>query len=479
MAQTNWRTKRLSVAGLLLDEKNPRIGPAIGGRSPREIIQYLFDHDKAIRVARSIAAYGYFESEPLLAIPNGRKYVVVEGNRRLAALKALREPRLLTGARGKEVRRLSQQIDLDAISKVPVTVAPDRRATDPIVAVRHGRTPILPWEAENRANFILEKLDEGYTNEELRDELGYTDQDIQKAKQTRAIVGMARALDLPEEVRDRVDSPRVKLFSTLTRVFESSVGRQNLKIQSDADHGIRGFTSKDEFKRALAELVSDIALQRETSRSLNKNENIREYFEQRNTRAIAKSKPGAFVPDDIISAGTSSTPKPPKPRPRTRRTNLNVVPRNFKVVYGNDRLVEIRAELGKLKRETHPNAGAVLLRVFLELAIKDYLDRTGRLEKLIEELEQKNSLPSHGLPQMRRLAQEITKVAKDQLSRAEARLVEKALRHDPAAPFTVNDLHSFVHSNDFPGERDIRQFWERTEPLFRLMLEREPKVSGS
>jgi len=65
--------------------------------------------------------------------------------------------------------------------------------------------------------------------------------------------------------------------------------------------------------------------------------------------------------------------------------------------------------------------------------------------------------------------------AKAHLPRDEANMVEKAVKYDPAAPFTISDLHAFVHSpRDFPSERDVLQFWSRTEPLFRLMLEREP-----
>ena len=81
------------------------------GRAPQEIIQYLFDHDKALDVARSIAAHGYFENEPLLAVFEGSRYVVVEGNRRLAALKALKAPGLLTSNIRKQVERLVSQTD--------------------------------------------------------------------------------------------------------------------------------------------------------------------------------------------------------------------------------------------------------------------------------------------------------------------------------------------------------------------------------
>ncbi|KKM26533.1 hypothetical protein LCGC14_1583810, partial [marine sediment metagenome] len=84
MPTNNWPTKPLAVASLHLDAKNPRLGRETTSRAPREIIQYLFDHDKAMEVAQSIATRGYFPNEPLLAIKEDGHFVIVEGNRRLA-----------------------------------------------------------------------------------------------------------------------------------------------------------------------------------------------------------------------------------------------------------------------------------------------------------------------------------------------------------------------------------------------------------
>ena len=407
MTKAGWQSKRLSVASLFLDEKNPRLGQETSVQAPREIIQYLFDHDKALDIAQSIATHGYFENEPLLAIHDGNHYVVVEGNRRLAALKALKQPGLLSGSVGKKVERLARNANFEQLSTIPVTVAPDRRATDRILAVRHIEKPVLAWQAENRASFILSKLEEGYSNEELYDELGYTDHDIQKARQTRAIAEMTRALDLPKEIKAKIDNPRVKLFSTLGRVIESLVGREFLKVEPDINHGLRGNTSKKEFMRAFRHLVTDITVRRETSRTLNNNENIRDYFEQRNPNAVATKKQRTFIPEDIITGKPSAPTPKPKTQEKTKKTSQSIIPSNFKVKYGHDRLIDIRKELISLKRDRFPNAGAVLLRVFLELAIKDYLDRTGRLQKIMNDLKSKNKLPQNGRLPMRQLTKEM------------------------------------------------------------------------
>ena len=221
-----------------------------------------------MEVAGSIATRGFFPNEPLLAVKDNGRTVVIEGNRRLAALKALREPGLLEGSLERQVERLSRRIrDLQSISTVPVTIAPNRRATDRQIVGRHIGSPVLAWRAENRASFILEKLEEGYDNDELRDDLGFTLSDIQKARQTRAIGDMARSLDLPEEVRAKLDNPRAKVFTTLERVFDSSVGRKYLMVEPDTDHGLRGRTTKNEFTRGYTKLVTDVALGKQDSRT--------------------------------------------------------------------------------------------------------------------------------------------------------------------------------------------------------------------
>lgn len=120
MATESWQTKISPVASLHLDSKNPRLGRETSARAPREIIQYLFEHDKALEVAQSIASRGYFPNEPLLAIKENDRYVVVEGNRRLAALKALREPGLLEGSLERQMERLSRRVtDPQGIAKSP------------------------------------------------------------------------------------------------------------------------------------------------------------------------------------------------------------------------------------------------------------------------------------------------------------------------------------------------------------------------
>lgn len=217
-----------------------------------------------------------------------------------------------------------------------------------------------------------------------------------------------------------------------------------------------------------------MALGKQSSRTLNTNENIRTYFDGWNSADRPKKKQGSFVPSDIIK-GTSISSKPTvkkTPPKASRSESKTVLPRDLKLRHGCERLSDICRELKKLKREEYPNAGAVLLRVFLELSIVDCLKRIGKLEPLAAQLKKSGKL-RYSVPTLSQLVPEIKAIAKPRLSGAEMNKINKALSSDKSVPFNIADLNAFVHDSDLPSARDIQQFWLRTEPLFRMMLEQD------
>lgn len=79
---------------LEFDRSNPRLAgygirPTTGDN---EIINTLWEEMAVDEVAMSIAASGFWAQEPLIVSLEKKKWVVIEGNRRLAAVKALGDP---------------------------------------------------------------------------------------------------------------------------------------------------------------------------------------------------------------------------------------------------------------------------------------------------------------------------------------------------------------------------------------------------
>jgi len=469
----SWRTTEVAVSRLQLDAKNPRLGSAPSSMSPRDIINRLFQHDKAGDVAESIARSGYFANEPLLAVNESSKLVVVEGNRRLAALKALLDPALVDSPWSKKLTKLAKDMGgIDDIRSVPVTVAPNRRETDKQVASRHIGSPVLPWEAENRAGFILAKLAEGYSTEQLRNELGFTDSDIQKARVARAVADMARSLDLTVAVKEKINNPRAQVFSTIERVLLSAPGREFFRLETSPEHGIKGSTSRESFSPAFSRLVSDVALRKKSSRSLNTATEIAKYL-QEFPDELKPKKGGSFTPDQFRGKAAPA-PDDSYDRVPTRREKgvfKTVLPRSVKIGFDHEKLADIRGELVGLPRVRFPNAGSFLLRAFFEITAIEFLRRTGELQPLVNELRAQGRLQGEA-PTLKQMIALLKQHAKKHLPTSQASSVEKAISYNKNAPFTISDIHSFVHQpNELPTERDILQFWKRIEPLMRHMLE--------
>src|SRR5262245_24532995 len=78
------------VADLRLDPENPRLALETGA-TQLAILKAMYANEALDELALSFARNGYFWEEPLVIVPASErsKFVVVEGNRRLAALKLL------------------------------------------------------------------------------------------------------------------------------------------------------------------------------------------------------------------------------------------------------------------------------------------------------------------------------------------------------------------------------------------------------
>ena len=108
------------------------------------MLDILWTEMAADEVAWSIAENGFFRSEPLFVIiqnpdeedPSRRKYIVVEGNRRLAAVILLREERLReeVGATSLPDIDAKRRAELDAL---PAIIFPHRESLWTTVGFRH------------------------------------------------------------------------------------------------------------------------------------------------------------------------------------------------------------------------------------------------------------------------------------------------------------------------------------------------------
>ena len=160
MPPTRPTLKELPVQSLLLDRKNPRLPDGVSAGGQAELLRYIERTYDPIEVGRSIADHGYFLSEPLIVMRSGaRHFIVLEGNRRLVALRLLADPGSVPddSDNADEWTELARRADVP--KKVPSVIVASRRAVAPIIGFRHI-SGIQQWDPFAKARFIASFVDE-------------------------------------------------------------------------------------------------------------------------------------------------------------------------------------------------------------------------------------------------------------------------------------------------------------------------------
>ncbi len=150
------KTENLDLKDLLLDERNPRL-PTTIGRKQEQMVQYIARTTSISEIMLAIAENDFFPGEPLIAIPstNG-KYIVVEGNRRLTALKLLQDPSLVPKSR--KIAEIAQEADYRP-TVIPCVIFSNRSEVVNYLGYRHI-TGVKQWEPLAKARYIASYFDE-------------------------------------------------------------------------------------------------------------------------------------------------------------------------------------------------------------------------------------------------------------------------------------------------------------------------------
>jgi hypothetical protein len=165
-AAEGFRVDSAPVAQMLLDSYNPRLAVAGSGRTQKDLLKFLWDEMAVDEIALSIAANGFFPEEALLVVPappdkslagESAKYVVVEGNRRLAAILLLCDSSMATEI-GADLPAISPAAAA-ALERVPVVVYEDRRQLWQYLAFRHINGQ-KPWDAISKARYVAHVVEE-------------------------------------------------------------------------------------------------------------------------------------------------------------------------------------------------------------------------------------------------------------------------------------------------------------------------------
>lgn len=153
------------VGDLLLDGENPRLASLTMTDDPSQmdLMRALWTEMAVDELVLSIAANGYFPEEPLFVVPSPDakhpgEYIVLEGNRRLAAVRILLDDEYRDKLRITGMPTIDEEQKKE-LGQLPVSIYRNRQQLWAFLSFRHINTP-QEWDAYSKAMYVAKVHDE-------------------------------------------------------------------------------------------------------------------------------------------------------------------------------------------------------------------------------------------------------------------------------------------------------------------------------
>lgn len=448
----------LTIDELLLDEENPRLG-SVNSQSEALDALLRLNQSHFRNLMLSIKRNGLDPGDSLYVIEGDdpEDFIVLDGNRRVSALKVLAQPDLLDGTDAspsikKSLLRAADGFDRDTVEPIRCVKFDDRASAYDWIYRRHtgdmdgegriqwGRTEIQRFTGDRS---VLDVIDFVGRNAD------YTDEEWEQTKET-------------------IESRK---SSNIGRLLESAAGRKHLGISvaSDGDGKTPMLSANPTWALGvLKRIIEDVRDGVVDSRSHNTASEIEGYFKSlpddlqppkgkrptpRPFRDISLKSPS--------SAGTTSQ----KPKPKTKsapRTRSTLAPKKLTFQHpASEKGKQLLREATVIDPKKLPVSSAAVLRAFIELAVEDYMDKAG-LPKTGQ---------SKGKPFDLSLNQKAEAVIQHMTqnkvaSSSDLREFRKGVA-DSKAPASIQSLHAFVHNKyAMPTPEGVRAGWDCSVPVF-------------
>ena len=248
--QPAYRDELLEPDQLLLDPHNPRLTGQVDGEDQKSLLRALWQYGALDELALSLAENGYFDSEPLIAVRERQDVVVVEGNRRLATVKLLLDPRARDELRATDLPRLTGTAR-KTLERLPVRIYDDRRHLWAYVGFRHVNGPRV-WDSWSKAQYIARVHNKyGIALDEIAARIGDKHQTVLRLYRGLMVLQQAQE----EGVFEPGDRYRPRFaFSHLYTGLDYAGFRDHLGLPKDDSASVRPVPRKN--VRQLGELMT-------------------------------------------------------------------------------------------------------------------------------------------------------------------------------------------------------------------------------
>lgn len=203
--------EKAPIDKLNFDRQNPRLSEygITPGTTDGEIMQTLWDTMDVRELVQSISASGFFAHEPLIVTTEKAKLVVIEGNRRLAAVKILLDPSTIV-TNGYEIPQVTPSLR-KSLEKIPIQ-RESRESAWRFLGFKHVNGP-AKWSSYAKAKYISDvHSDYSIPLTEIAEQIGDRHQTVQRLYRGLMVIDQAERL----KVFDREDRFRTRFaFSHL------------------------------------------------------------------------------------------------------------------------------------------------------------------------------------------------------------------------------------------------------------------------
>jgi hypothetical protein len=431
----------LEIPRLRLDLRNPRL-PVVPD-SQRDALGEMSEvqRQKLVALARHIARHGLNPTQRFIVIPDdGSQFIVLDGNRRLTALRVLENPDVALSRLSEPELRQVKQIAAAyvPIEDVPCAVFKSREEADVWIELIHeGESDgagSVPWTNQQKARH---KARAGT-----------------KPPHLQVLEFVHSEGRLSTEATQVIERGRYPL-TTLERALSTPYVRERLGIDF-ADGQVVTRYPKSEVLKGLSKIVDEIGTG---------TVKVKHFMSVADRMAYVDTFANAALPvtDTMEESAVTLTSAADKPKPargasKDRKQSgerARLIPSSFAVAIPAPRINDIYHELKrKLRVDDVPNATGALLRVFLELSVDDYLERKAL-----------------GVSEEKSLAEKLEAAAK-QIDSTGA-LSNKALipvRASGPGGALSTTLNALMHGRQMTvSGADLKALWSRLEPFFQAL----------
>jgi hypothetical protein len=459
---TKFETFKLSE--LRLDEKNYRTGPVNG---QREAIHAIIadQKQKLVNLAKDILEMGAISpGEPLWVYRDAASgtYVVVEGNRRITALKLMDNPLLADGTPlEKEFRALAPRFAANPIREVTATVFPSYEAAAPWRRRRH----LSPGSGVGL---------EGWKT------LAKARADRDHGDKARRVLSVIEYLQDDSDEWQQIEMALDPRWTTVERVLNAAP-MKDLGVNIDTKTGGISFENGNEaagrkLLRAILGTMATTGFDFAEVEKIGHREEFLNRFSGMAVRAApAAPKKAAAWASKVGKPGATPAAPPPvvakaKGKADTgKRSTLapSTSGRTF-VVHGA-RLNGIYGECRRLKVAKNENAAALLLRVFIELSTEALLSEKSVPIPVKFTKKGAAEWDDIGIPLVAKVT--IALGLLDPTNKAKQfQAVRVGLDDKSHGVASINTLHGYFHNRKLtPEASNVMKAWDIWEPYLSAL----------